>query len=382
MFILHSKPNLEMAAQEFTINLIKILEMNINLVQEKIGFSDKSLKLYHLESEKSLSFTFIEDQVQTLLNSKQSLSYSKPDFFNFQEHFRTNFEKAMKYIILPEENCKINSSCCSEDYGYCVSINCKNGIEMPRSILCTAIEPNIIRTTNVSLTSSEITTFLYFSSNIKTLTSKPLSALFLSPSDLNFQELLGTSKYLQNFVEIYPKDSDQENIFNDGIYNKLSSWLMGTYLSDFIILIIDLAQIPDLHHSDLILKYFLLLKDIDRPLFILHKTSETISYEYSFKRISELLESWPSDKVLLHEEITNNLVSNNEKLETIKDQMNDNLFDPDTSFDLSETLRLAFENTVEKILLIQNTRKRELLIQGETDVFDEKIVCQSQLENS
>ena len=35
-----------MAAQEFTINLIKILEMNINLVQEKIGFSDKSLKTY------------------------------------------------------------------------------------------------------------------------------------------------------------------------------------------------------------------------------------------------------------------------------------------------------------------------------------------------
>ncbi|WP_348240989.1 hypothetical protein, partial [Salmonella enterica] len=54
-----------------------------------------------------------------------------------------------------------------------------------------------------------------------------------------------------------------------------------------------------------------------------------------------------------------------QKFEKIKEQMNDNLYDPDQHYDLNEALKSAFENTIEKILVIQNTRKRELLIKGD-----------------
>ena len=207
--------------------------------------------------------------------------------------------------------------------------------------------------------------------------------LCLSLSDINFQEILGISKPLENLIEIYIKETSNTNFFNDSIFNKLTAWTLGTYLSDFIILIIDFAQMPDLHHSDLMLKYFNILKDVGKPIFILHKTNESITYEYSFRRIAELIEAaWASDNVLLHEEITENAFQNSQKIEQIKDQMNDNLFDPEDHFDLREMFKNAFEVTIEKTILIQNTRKRELLIKGDVFIDDGVMICKSDLESS
>lgn len=377
IFFLHYAENLETATQEFTINLIKKLEIGMNLHAESLGYSDNSLQIYHLEARKHQSFEFIEEKI---LGLKTGVFKGE---FDFSQFFSEKLEMALSYIF-PEKDLDRNSKCTAEDYGYCVSQKYKNMIEIPKSVLFVPETQNFIRVFPVSITASAVESAIYASPEIFSFKTKPLSALFLSLSAINFEDVLGPFKSLGNFIEIYPNEADHSNIFNDSIYNKLSSWVIGTYLADFIILLIDFNEMPDLHHNEVLLKYLLVMRDIDKPLFILHKTGPVVNYEYSFNRIIELLESaWARDRVLLHEEITEDLIENSQKLEQIKDQMNDNLFDPDTHFDISELLKLAFENTLEKLVLIQNSRKRELLIKGEVSIKEEgKIICHSELEST
>lgn len=374
MFILHYSHNLEVVSQEFTIKLIKTLEINIQLKTHQIAFTDPLLKLFHLEAGKLQSYKFIEDQLQV-----------KParTSFNIQEHFKEKLEETLKFILEPDRQPEISSKCIIQDYGYLVSVKFKNTPQMPKSIISAQDPPMILKVSSVLISPVEICSSITFTPQVSLLKSKPLSALFISPFEISFEDMIGVSKHTDNFLEVYSKAPDHRNYFNDDIFNQLSSWVIGSQLSDFIVLIIDFSQMPDLHHSHLLLNYLSVVKDFDKPMYILHKTSDLVSYEYSFKRMSELLETtWASDRVLLHEEITDDLELNAKKLELIKDQMNDNLFDPDTHFDLSEIFKIAFENTVEKLLLIQNTRKRELLIKGYTTLAQDSITCKSDLENT
>ena len=385
IFFIHSASNLESTTQEFTINLIRKLEINIELNPEKIGYGDRNLKLFHLEANKHQSFNFIEEQVecmQNLYSSSSSLAKSNQIPFSFPEFLREKLLTTLSYL-LQDKDIQKKSLCRAEDYGYCVSVKYKNISEMPQTILFHSAVQNFIRVSPISISPSEIQSSVYVTPEILTMRSKPLSCLFLSLSPCNFQEILGVSKSLSNFVEIYTDESDQSNLFHDTVYNRLTSWVIGTYLADFIILLIDFNEMPDLHHSELLLKYFALLREIDKPLFILHKTTEVVTYEYSFQRITELLEStWASDRVLLHEEISENLIANTQKLESIKEQMNDNLFDPDAHFDISEQFRLSFDTALEKTMLIQSSRKRELMIKGEILHKQDFLTCRSDLEST
>lgn len=383
-FFLYCQNNIESVSQELTISIMKSLEVNSHILKQKFGFYDEKLNVYHLEASKQQSYNFIEEKINSFNNFKAPLSSSFKQDFDFHRSFKESLEGTLKYILVPEVECKTKAQSQEEDYGLCVFLKYKDVFEMPKSLLAKPIqEPNIIKISPILIKDSFVQVHFDMSETVSIMSIKPLSALFLSLSDVNFSEIFDKPKMLMNFIEVYPKDSDGNNIFKDGIFNKLSSWIIGSYFTDFIILLIDFAEIPDLHHSDLLLKYLSVMRDIERPLFILHKTSECISYEYSFKRISELLESaWASDRVLLHEEVTSNSIMNSAKLEQIQDQMNDNLFNADSHFDLGETCRNSFENAVEKIMLIQNTRKRELLIKADIEKTSESIVCKSELETT
>ena len=167
----------------------------------------------------------------------------------------------------------------------------------------------------------------------------------------------------------------------DELFPHLSSWVLGSFFADYIIIVIDFSKNPDLHHSDLLLKFFSVLKDSEKPIHILHKTSHEINYQYSLGRVNELTAFfWSSDKVIFHEEITDDKKKNSGIIESIKDQMNDNLYDPDSIFDLKESFESAFENTVEMLMLIQNTRKRELLAKAEVEVCGDSAIAKCELE--
>lgn len=138
--------------------------------------------------------------------------------------------------------------------------------------------------------------------------SPALMGLFLSLHNLDYQRVFGRSTFSPDFIDVYPALSPVDSDLNSKDFDMLSAWYLGCHISDYIILAIDYKLTPELHHSDLLFKFFCLLKEIEKPLYILHDCE---NYAYSFQRTSELIEqALANDRVLLHEEISLNVGKN------------------------------------------------------------------------
>ena len=378
IFLLHTGSNLDYSTQEFCESIKSCLGLETSIFKNKLAYEDRYLNVFHLEAGKTQSFNFIEEKI---LKFDLYQNYIR-DEFDLSEFCKEHLKKTLKLILTADESCKIRALSRGEDYGFNVTVKYKHLLVSPESILKKEeTAASLLKVSSISLKGLQLDSTFSFSPNLKHLKTKPLACLYLTLTELNFSDIFLPSKHSESFYEIFCKVS--QTGLKDELFPQLSSWVTGTYLSDYILLIIDFAQVPDLHHSDLILKFFNVLKDYEKPLYVLHRTCESVPYSYSLGRMNELIESaWLADKVVIHEEITDNVKLNTDILESIRSQMKDNLFDPDTHFNLEETCKGAFEAAVEKLMLIQNSRKRELLIKAENEAFDDYLVVKSELEST
>lgn len=256
----------------------------------------------------------------------------------------------------------------------------KESIDYEKSLLWS--KPAImIHVSSITLSDDKLVSTLHINTSKTKITRRPLCTLFIAPYDLDFVELFGPQTFSLDYIDIYGSIPAIQSNLNDSIFDKLSAWSIGTYLSDFIVLVLDFAKHPDIHQDPLLIKYFSLIKDLEKPIYILHKTSNSVNYNYSFRRVNELMESsWENERVVLHEEISDSLGGNINLLLQIKEQMSDNLLNHDSILDLMEKFRIGVEFTLEKTLSIQNSRKRELLINGEIYEVEEGLYYALQLE--
>ncbi|CAG9328330.1 unnamed protein product [Blepharisma stoltei] len=308
----------------------------------------------------------------------------RPEIYQKDEKFkeetyrpRANSEDVLGQSAMLENELYTNESDSEQSY------NKKEEIEFEKSILMWSKPAIMMHVSSVTLSDDKLVSTLHINMPMSKLSRRPLCTLFLAPYELDFVEVFGPQSFSLDYIDIYTTIPPVHNLLNDPVFDKISSWYLGTYLSDFIILVVDFSQHPDIHQDPLLTKYFLLLKEIERPIYILHKVSSTISYAYSFKRVNEIMEStWENDRVVLHEELGDNIDNNNGLLVQIKEQMSDNLLDPDAVLDLSEKFRISFDSILEKMLSIQNSRKRELLVNGEVFQVEEGLCCALQMEPS
>jgi hypothetical protein len=376
IFFLHLTTSLENSAQNLSQRFSEEFGMKSELTHAKIAFFDNSFKVFHLEAGKSASFNFIEEKILSF----EFFNNFIRDEFDFAEYCKEHLKKCLKLILKTETQGKISSSSQVEDYGFQISTKYKNFSTVPTSLIEKELKsPNLLKVSSISRKNLIIESIFQFTPSLPSLSTRPLSFIFLSLPEQTISDLFLPSHFNSQILEVSSKISPSG--IQDELFSQLSSWVLGSFLSDFLILIIDFCKMPDLHHSDLILKFLSALKDSEKPIHILHKTSDSISYTQSLSRITELVTAvLPSDRAIFHEEITDNRSKNSEVLENIKDQMNDNLFDPDSSWDLKETCKSAFENTVEMLMLIQNTRKRELLTKAELELHEDAFVAKCELE--
>ena len=376
LFFLHTGNNLHASVNSLSSKLFEITGIHPKLIQSKIALYDENLKIFHLESGKSSSFNFIEEEI---LNFEFYVNFIQ-DEFDFSEYCKEHLKKTLKLILKLDPKCKIKSSTSMDDYGFSISLKYKNSSSVPISLIEKPVqEPNILKISSISLKKLTIESTFSFTEGLTKLKTRPLSCLFLALNDTNFSEIFSQSKFQEHYLEVYCQIN--KCTMQDELFPYLSSWVLGSFFADYIILIIDFSKNPDLHHSDLLLKYLSVLKDTEKPIHVLHKTCEVINYKYSLARVNELTKLfWGSDKVIFHEEITDDRKKNSRIVELIKEQMNDNLYDPDSVFDLEERFKNAFENAVEMLMLIQNTRKRELLAKAEVEICGDSALAKCELE--
>ena len=376
LFFLHTGSNLHSSVNELSSKLLEISGIHPKPIQSKIALYDDNLKIFHLESGKTSSFNFIEEKI---LNFEFYLNFIQ-DEFDFAEYCKEHLKKTLKLILKSDAKAKVKSSTSIEDYGFNVAVKYKNSSSIPSSLIEKPIkEANILKIFSISMKNLNIESNFAFSEGLSKMKTRPLSCLFLALNETNFSDLFCQSSFQEHYLEVYTQTV--QSGMQDELFPYLSSWVLGSFFADYIIIVIDFSKNPDLHHSDLLLKFFSVLKDSEKPIHILHKTSHEIDYQYSLARVNELAAFfWSSDKVIFHEEITDDKKKNSGIVELIKDQMNDNLYDPDSVFDLKESFKAAFENTVEMLMLIQNTRKRELLAKAEVEVGEDSAIAKCELE--
>ena len=376
LFFLHTGTNMNASVNSLSSKLFEITGIHPNPIQSKNALYDENLKIFHLESGKTSSFNFIEEKI---LSFEFYVNYIQ-DEFDFAEYCKEHLKKTLKLILKSDTKAKIKSSTSIDDYGFSISIKYKNLPSIPGSLIEKPVqEPNLLKISSISLNSLSIESNFSFSEGLTRMKTRPLSCLFLGLNETNFSELFCQSKFQEHYVEVYCQIN--QSAIQDELFPYLSSWVLGSFFADYIIIVIDFNKNPDLHHRDLLVKFFAVLKDSEKPIYILHKTCDAVDYQYSLARVNQLTAFfWGSDKVIFHEEITDDINKNSGIVDLIKEQMNDNLFDPELVFDLKERIKLAFENSVEILMVIQNTRKRELLAKAEVEILGDSAIAKCELE--
>lgn len=239
------------------------------------------------------------------------------------------------------------------------------------------IPPQILHVQPLTLVDSKILSTLHISSN--DCSENPLLGLFLSLDDMDYSSVFGPPVHSPDFIDVYPSNSPIPSDLNSKEFEILSSWFLGCHICDYIILIVNFSTSPELHHSDLLFKFFCLLKQIEKPLYILHYSE---NYAYSFERTNELIEqAWANDRVLLHEEISPDQAKNAEVLDGIREQMMDNLnCISRPPIDLNQRFTTAVETLIQTSLIICNSRNREILIKSEQHLAEGGICVGATLE--
>lgn len=230
---------------------------------------------------------------------------------------------------------------------------------------------NMIHLNPISLIERKLFSTAHLTSGIQSFINKPIVGLFISPSKIEYLEIFGEALNNAENLDLFPVVPPMENELEDA--DLLSAWLLGSYLCDYIIIFIDLENSHNLIRESQFAKYLSLIRDIDKPLFIFHKTSSKIPYQISFQTINDILEEiYQSDRVLLHEEITHDLHTNAETLMRLREQMSDNLAVPDT-WNIKEWYKDAFDKTISSLFIITNSRKAELLLNCEVNLSEDSL---------
>ena len=382
LYVLHSSSDLNLCATKFTQNLTDILNTEEDLSEVTEGiFEDKVHNIVHLKASLVSSYEFIESRILRAQRVPFNTSLSATSNFNFTEHFKKGFVSALKYLLIPvftEELDQFKAVCEADSYGFCMYAKYKNLQEMPKTLFHTKKPPKMLHVNPVSLAEGKLFCTLHTNTPFSSISPTVLAPLFVSPHEFSHYF---TQSPTEGYIDVFVCNSNFESDLKNSFFEKLSSWMVASHICDFIVMFVDFGSNPELHHNTLLWQYLNFLKEVDKPLFILHKTGKAMTYQESFVRVNEMLEdTWVSDRVLLHEEITDEVSKNDELILQIREQMSDNLIDTRTLADFSKRFSNAFEKVVGSSLCVQNSRKRELLLKSDLIEDQEGLCCSASIE--
>lgn len=383
--VLHTK-DLKQSAEAFTDVVWNELDDELPDIREEAGhYYDEALDIWHLRATERASFEFIEALLAKSLvvgfDPASSCFVNPSKQFKFEDYFCEAVVKTLQYMLLPVFNPALPQFVSEghvQEYGYQAVAVYRNLPEMPWSVL---IEPKPAQTIYINpLTLAS--QGLFSTMHVDTVpTSRPYCALFLSPCKANFEEIFGPQSLSTECVDVYAASPPVQSDFGDTQFDVLTTWVLGSYLSDYIVFVLDFNTDPYLDRSELFVKYLEFFKDIDKPLLFMHKSSAEHPFQESLKVANFLLSTANlADRIILHEELSASARENSEILRTVREQMKDNLGSFDGSYDLGQLFQKAFDLTVAKLLVVMNSRKREMLVRSQMIQLDEGFCTSVTLE--
>lgn len=182
--------------------------------------------------------------------------------------------------------------------------------------------------------------------------------LCLSPSDLD--QFFGVLPYDAHTIDIYPI-YPREQAREDGT---LSTWLLCSYMSDYMVIILDIGQSPELQYSENLYRLFKALQRMKKQVFVFHVVRKGFGFRESERKFNEMTEMWGRGEAgVTHFEMGTGLGGNVEIIQQIREQMEDQ--GETRSFE--ERYKAALEATVNELYVIKNSKDKELPVE-ESDV--------------
>ena len=112
------------------------------------------------------------------------------------------------------------------------------------------------------------------------------------------------------------------------------------------------------------------MKANPKPMLILHDTKRKASFDESMIKINEILEQLYSvDMVVFHEELTGDKKTDNEMLATQHAQLRQ-IVNP-ADFDISIRFRASLDWMVEHMLIVANSKNKELRVRGDIEICED-----------
>jgi hypothetical protein len=385
LVVLHNR-ELKQSAEAFEDLLWSEFEYDLPELRTEHGyFYDAEMDIWHLPASDEASFSFVE----ALVTKRQATGFDPGSScfvnplkqFKFEDFFCEAFVKTLQYMLLPVFNPAVPQFLSEghvQEYGYQALALYKNLNEMPWSVLIEPRPPQTIFINPLTLASQRLFSTMHMDKLPK---ERPYCAFFLSPCKLDFEEIFGPQSFSAEYLDIYASSPPIQSDFGDTRFEILTTWVLGSFMSDYILFVLDFQADPYLDRSELLVRYLSIFQEIDKPLLIMHRTSPLYPYQESLTKANALLRtSALSDRIILHEELTSCPRSNSALLKTVREQIQDNLGPVEHAFELGALFQRAFDLTVAKLLVVMNSRKREMLVRSQGIQLEEGFCASVELE--
>jgi hypothetical protein len=182
--------------------------------------------------------------------------------------------------------------------------------------------------------------------------------LCLSPSDLD--QFFGVLPYDAHTIDIYPI-YPREQLQDEGT---LSTWLLCSHMSDYMVIILDIGQSPELQYSEHLYRLFKAMQRMKKQVFVFHVVREGFGFRESERKFSEMTEMWGRGEAgVTHFEMGTGLGGNIDIIQHIREQMSDQV----ETNTFEQRYKAALEATVNELYIITNSKDKELPVE-ESDV--------------
>ena len=182
--------------------------------------------------------------------------------------------------------------------------------------------------------------------------------LCLSPSE--FDQFFGVLPYDARTIDvypIYPRDQARDE-------GTLSTWLLCSYMSDYIVIVLDIGQSPELQYSENLYRLFKALQRLKKQVFVFHVVRKGFGFRESERKFNEMTEMWGRGEAgVTHFEMGTGLGGNVDLIQHIREQMEDQ----GEARSFEERYKAALEATVNELYIIKNSKDKELPVE-ESDV--------------
>ena len=222
-------------------------------------------------------------------------------------------------------------------------------------------EAKVVYVNPVAQTRGTIINSVMLSSSTS-MEERALYGFFLCLSEQKPDEYFGVLPYDEGNVDVYPVYPQSGEQPKEEA--TLSTWMLCSHLSDYIILLLDLKSYPELQYSEMLYKLFKYLQKHDKPMFIFHAVSPEFTFQDSSRKLNELIEQYyHTDNILTHFELTPDLRANVDIVQNIREQMADHM----RAEAFEARYRSALVATLNELYVLTTNRNKEMAF-DETDV--------------